>query len=96
MRGNCGADLLDTRLVQKHLFTVSSHMVTTCHEMDNFETKLQKYYPKEILSLSGMVPSEWNPVYICQPLNLRANQVVGGGVLSDENSPKSLNKGCKR
>ena len=65
MRGNCGADLLDTRLVQKYLFTVSSHMVTTWHEMDNFETKLQKYYPKEILSVSGMVPSEWNPVNIC-------------------------------
>ena len=40
-------------------------MVTTFHEMDNFETKLQKYYQKEILGISGrMVPSELNPVYI--------------------------------
>ena len=47
-------------MLQTHIPTIA----TLCFEMDIFETKLQKYYPKGILNISGMVPSEWNPVYV--------------------------------
>ena len=39
------------------------HILTICHKMYNFGTNLHKYLTKEILSISGMVPSEWNPIY---------------------------------
>ena len=46
-------------------------MLTICHKMYNFGTNLQKYLTKEILSILGMVPSEWNPVYISYFKKLR-------------------------
>ena len=52
-----------------------SRTVTICHEMYNFETKLQKYLTKEILSISGMVPSEWNSVYIFKVTNQHAEHL---------------------
>ena len=42
---------------------MSAHIATTCFDMYNLETKLQNYYPKGILSISGMVPSERNSEY---------------------------------
>ena len=50
------------------MFVVSSHIVATCIDMDNFDTILQKYYPKGILNISWMVPLEKNFVYIFNTL----------------------------
>ena len=47
----------------QYLYTVSALIATTCFDMYNFATKLQKYYPKGVQSISGMGTSEWNSEY---------------------------------
>ena len=48
-----------------YLFTVSSHIVTKCFEIDNFESNLQELLFKGKTKYSGIMPAEWNSVYIC-------------------------------